>query len=88
MLLSGEEIVTLSTNTVRSHACAMGEPLPPRLVRAIMAGQVCNFCHGHSGVSPALVQQIVALLNAGIVPLVPSQGSVGYIATPPMSAWS
>ena len=58
----------------------MGEPLPPRLVRAIMAGQVCNFCHGHSGVSPALVQQIVALLNAGIVPLVPSQGSVGYIA--------
>ena len=80
VLLSGEDIRALSTNTLRSHACAMGEPLSPRQVRAIMAGQLCNFSHGHSAVSPAIAAQIAAFLNAGITPLVPSQGSVGYIS--------
>lgn len=80
VVLGDEAIVQLSTNTVRSHACAVGEPLPARTVRAIMAGQVFNFCHGHSGVSPRVVAQIVRLLDAGIAPVIPSQGSVGYIA--------
>lgn len=80
VLLAADQIVALSTNTVRSHSCAVGEPFPPRLVRAIMAGQVFNFAHGHSGVSPGVVRQIVRLLDAGITPVIPSQGSVGYIS--------
>ncbi|MFY8155036.1 MAG: aromatic amino acid lyase, partial [Hyphomicrobiales bacterium] len=80
VLLSHDEIVALSTNTVRSHSVAIGEPLPSRCVRAIMAAQILNFRHGHSGIQPAVVEQIVALLNAGITPVVPRQGSVGWIA--------
>jgi histidine ammonia-lyase len=80
VLLSKDEIVALSTNTVRSHSVAVGEPLPNRCVRAIMAAQIMNYRHGHSGISPAVVEQIVALLNAGITPVVPRQGSVGWIA--------
>ncbi|MDQ0475374.1 HAL/PAL/TAL family ammonia-lyase [Labrys wisconsinensis] len=80
VILSREEIVTISTNTVRSHACAMGEPFAPRTVRAIMAGQILNFCHGPSGISPAVVDQIIRLLAEGITPVIPSQGSVGYIS--------
>jgi histidine ammonia-lyase len=80
VLLKADQITALSTNTVRSHSCAVGEPFPPRAVRAIMAGQVFNFAHGHSGVSPALVRQILRLLDAGITPVIPSQGSVGYIS--------
>jgi histidine ammonia-lyase len=80
VLLSKDEIVALSTNTVRSHSVAVGEPLANRCVRAIMAAQIMNYRHGHSGISPAVVEQIVALLNAGITPVVPRQGSVGWIA--------
>jgi histidine ammonia-lyase len=80
VLLSDDQVAALSTNTVRSHACAIGEPFASRTVRAIMAGQVFNFCHGHSGISPGVALQIADLLNAGITPVIPSQGSVGYIA--------
>lgn len=77
--LSGEQRAQLSRNTLLSHACGVGEPLPVVAVRAIMATMLNDFCHGQSGISPAVPQQIADLLNAGITPLVPRQGSVGYI---------
>jgi histidine ammonia-lyase len=80
VLLKADEIAALSSNTVRSHSCAVGEPFSPRAVRAIMAGQILNFAHGRSGVSLALVRQMLRLLDAGLTPMIPSQGSVGYIS--------
>jgi histidine ammonia-lyase len=77
--LSGDQQAQLSRNTLLSHACGVGQPLSVTATRAIMASSLNDLCHGQSGVSPAIPAQLAALLNADITPLVPSQGSVGYI---------
>lgn len=77
--LAPDELVQISRNTLLSHACGVGEPLRAAETRSIMVALVNDMCHGHSGVSPAVVDHLVAFLNHGINPVVPSQGSVGYI---------
>jgi histidine ammonia-lyase len=77
--LAPDELALISRNTLLSHACGVGEPLHTAETRAIMVALVNDMCHGHSGVSPAVIDQLVAFLNQGIDPVVPSQGSVGYI---------
>ncbi len=79
IVLSGAQQTELSRNTLLSHACGIGVPLSEQATRAIMASLVNDLCHGKSGVSPAIVDQLVALLNHRITPLVPAKGSVGYI---------
>lgn len=79
IVLDPADLAKLARNTVMSHACGMGSPLERHQVRAIMASLANDLCHGHSGVSPAVVDQLVACLNTGVTPVVPSQGSVGYI---------
>jgi histidine ammonia-lyase len=79
VILTGDQQAQLSRNTLMSHACGIGAPLPVSHTRAIMVSLVNDLCHGHSGVTPAVVDQLVALLNTGITPVVPRQGSVGYI---------
>lgn len=77
--LSEDELSQLSRNTLLSHACGVGPTLARAEVRAILCAAIANYSHGKSGVSVALVQQLLALLNRGITPQVPSQGSVGYL---------
>ena len=67
----------LQTAVVRSHAAGMGEPLPAEVVRGMMLLRARTLCAGYSGVRPALVDAVVALLNAGVVPWVPAHGSLG-----------
>ncbi|MGH9286327.1 MAG: HAL/PAL/TAL family ammonia-lyase, partial [Acidimicrobiales bacterium] len=67
----------LQRNLVRSHAAAVGELLPPDVVRAMMLTRARALAAGFSGVRPEVAAQLVALLNAGIVPAVPDRGSVG-----------
>ncbi|WP_275788426.1 HAL/PAL/TAL family ammonia-lyase [Pararhizobium gei] len=69
----------LSRNIVLSHACGVGPLLDCREVRAIIAAQIVNFSHGHSGVRPAIVQALQALLREDCIPDVPSKGSAGYL---------
>ncbi|WPE23552.1 histidine ammonia-lyase [Shinella zoogloeoides] len=69
----------LSRNIVLSHACGVGPLLAPREVRAIIAAQIANFCHGHSGVRPAVVSHLAAFLSKDCIPDVPSKGSAGYL---------
>ncbi|MGB3878195.1 MAG: histidine ammonia-lyase [Shinella zoogloeoides] len=69
----------LSRNIVLSHACGVGPLLAPREVRAIIAAQIANFCHGHSGVRPAAVSHLAAFLSKDCIPDVPSKGSAGYL---------
>jgi histidine ammonia-lyase len=71
------DIEKLQYNLLRSHACGVGEYLPDDAVRAMMLLRAAALAHGHSGVSLKLVEQILQLLNRGICPLIPSQGSVG-----------
>jgi histidine ammonia-lyase len=71
------DLARLQTNLLRSHACGVGPPFPARVVRAMLALRANALAAGRSGVRPAVVEALVALLNAGIHPVVPSQGSVG-----------
>ena len=67
----------LQVNLIRSHAAGVGSPLSGDAVRAAMLLRANVLLRPTSGVRPALVEALVALLNAGIVPRVPEQGSVG-----------
>jgi len=69
--------VQLQINLLRSHACGVGPPFETTVVRGVMLLGVNCFLKGYSGVSPAIVNQIVNFLNCGIHPVIPSQGSVG-----------
>ncbi|MBS0254304.1 MAG: histidine ammonia-lyase [Proteobacteria bacterium] len=73
-------LAELSRNLLMSHACAVGEPLPGAWVRAMLAAQINNFAHGASGIAPQTVALMLALLETDCVPVVPRQGSVGYLA--------
>ena len=72
-----KESERLQADIVRSHATAVGDPLPRPVVRAMLLLRARTFAFGVSGVRYALVERIVALLNAGVTPVVPSQGSLG-----------
>jgi histidine ammonia-lyase len=62
---------------VRSHAAGMGPPLEAEVVRAMMLLRARTLAVGYSGARPAVVETILALLNAGVVPAVPEHGSLG-----------
>ncbi len=72
-----DKLDQLQTNLIRSHAAGVGQPLSPAVVRAIMLLRANVLLRPTSGVRPELVDAVVALLSAGVVPLVPEQGSVG-----------
>lgn len=75
--IAATELAALQRNLVRSHAAGAGAPLPGPLVRAMMLCLAASLARAHSGVRPAVVDQVIALLNAGIIPVVPETGSVG-----------
>src|SRR4029079_11318314 len=75
--ISHEARVELQRALIRSHAAGIGPPLEREVVRAMMLLRAATLARGFSGVRPAVVEQIVAVLNAGITPVVPSYGSLG-----------
>jgi len=75
--IAADQLERLQLNLIRSHAAGVGEPLPREVVRATMLLRSNVLLRPTSGVRPALVEALIALLNSGIVPLVPEQGSVG-----------
>jgi len=72
-----ERLSDLQHNLVRSHAAAVGPPLPPDVVRAMLLLAAASLSRGASGVRQAVVEALLNLLNQGVVPFVPSRGSVG-----------
>ena len=75
--IDGDKLTLLQRNLVRSHSAGFGEPLSPRIVRLIMALKCISLGRGASGVRPELVEKIQTIAAAGIVPVIPAQGSVG-----------
>lgn len=69
----------LSRNILLSHSCGVGAPLGRAETRAIMAAQIANFAHGRSGVRIEVIDALLALLNADVLPVIPARGSVGYL---------
>ncbi|MCA0376419.1 MAG: histidine ammonia-lyase [Gemmatimonadetes bacterium] len=72
-----DQLEALQRNLVRSHAAGVGAPLPEREVRAMMLLRANVLATGYAGARPAVVDAVLAALNAGVWPVVPEQGSVG-----------
>ena len=72
-----EDLGQLQVNLVRSHATAIGEPMPDIHVRAMMVVRLNSLLGGHSGVHEDPIKQLVSFLNLGITPVVPRLGSLG-----------
>jgi histidine ammonia-lyase len=75
--VSREQIRELQVNLVRSHSCGVGEPLSEIETRAMLLLRANAIAKGFSGVRPVVVETLCAMLNAGVHPVIPSQGSVG-----------
>ena len=71
------EAARFQRNLVRSHAAGLGAAHPRAVVRATMAVRAFSLAQGRSAVRPIVVEALVALLNAGVHPVVPEVGSVG-----------
>jgi histidine ammonia-lyase len=75
--IAGEQIRELQVNLVRSHAVGIGEPLSVAETRAMMLLRANSLAKGYSGVRGVIIDTLCEMLNRGVVPFVPSQGSVG-----------
>jgi histidine ammonia-lyase len=72
-----EDAEQLSRNLILSHAVGVGDPLPEEVVRAAMLIRANTLAIGHSGVRPAIVETLIAMLNQHVTPIVPEKGSLG-----------
>ena len=72
-----EQLMDLQHNLLRSHAAGVGEPLSEEVTRAMMLLLAASLARGHSGVRVEVVQLLIGMLNARVLPVVPSCGSVG-----------
>ena len=76
-LISGEQSMQLQRNLVMSHSVGVGQPLSESSVRAIMLARANTLAKGYSGIRLETLQTLLDMLNRGVHPVVPSQGSVG-----------
>ena len=70
---------TIQRNNIYAHTCAVGEPIAEECTRAMMFVMLCHFGSGHTGIRFETLALIRDMLNAGISPIVPGHGSVGYL---------
>lgn len=75
--ISPTELINLQKNLIRSHSAGLGKPFSKEESRAILFLRANALARGHSGVRPEVVDKILEFLNNDVIPVVPSQGSVG-----------
>jgi histidine ammonia-lyase len=75
--IDGADLAQLQLNLIRSHSVGVGDALAAPVVQLILALKAASLARGHSGVREAVVDALLAVHNAGLVPFIPSQGSVG-----------
>lgn len=75
--IAGKDTATLQRNLILSHCCGVGQPLDAAMTRLMMALKLLSLGRGASGVAWTTVTQIEAMLEAGVIPVIPEQGSVG-----------
>jgi histidine ammonia-lyase len=76
-LISPDQTAALQRNLVMSHAVGVGEPLPEDVVRAMMLIRANTLAKGYSGVRLEMLETLVEMINRGVHPIVPPQGSLG-----------
>ncbi len=72
-----EQAAQLQVRLLRSHAAGVGDRLSDRSVRAMLLLRARTLAQGYSGVRPVIVERLIEMLNRGLLPVVPGQGSVG-----------
>ncbi|MFY7917034.1 MAG: histidine ammonia-lyase [Rubrivivax sp.] len=75
--IGADDLAALQRNLIRSHSVGVGEPMAAPVVRLILALKAASLARAHSGVRPVVIQTLLDVFNAGLVPHIPSQGSVG-----------
>jgi histidine ammonia-lyase len=75
--ISSDELATLQRNILLSHACGMGEPIPPDITRLMLQLKIHSLSLGYSGVSEETFLQLLSLEEHDLLPWIPSRGSVG-----------
>lgn len=75
--ISRDQLDTLQRNLIRSHSVGVGEPLAAPVMRLLLASKAASLARGYSGCREVVIDTLLAVHNAGLVPSVPSQGSVG-----------
>ncbi len=75
--ISHQDIRKLQVNLLRSHAVGVGDPLAEDVTRAMMLLRANSLAKGFSGVRPVIIDTLCEMLNRGVHPVIPSQGSVG-----------
>ena len=75
--ISPEELTQFSLRMLRAHEGGLGPPLTMEIVRAAILARVAGIAQGGSGASPGMAETLIAMLNSGVTPVVPSVGSVG-----------
>jgi histidine ammonia-lyase len=76
-VIADEDLNTLQENLLLSHACGMGEEVPPHLVKLMLLLKIRGVLFGYSGVQPETVELMIQLYNHDIIPVVYTQGSLG-----------
>ncbi len=75
--ISSDELATLQQNILLSHACGVGDPVPPEITRLMLQLKIHSLSLGYSGVSQGTFRQLLKLEQSDVLPWVPSRGSVG-----------
>ncbi|MDX2429004.1 MAG: histidine ammonia-lyase [Xanthomonadales bacterium] len=75
--ISSDDLAILQKNILLSHACGMGDPVPPDITRLMLQLKIHSLSLGYSGVSEQTFKQLLDLEEQGILPWIPSRGSVG-----------
>ncbi|WP_409018493.1 histidine ammonia-lyase [Brevundimonas vesicularis] len=75
--IAPEDLETLQKNLVLSHACGVGEWLNDKVTRLLMVLKIASLSRGASGIRRATLETLIALVNAELLPCIPSKGSVG-----------
>lgn len=75
--ISDEALETLQNNLVMSHACGIGDLVPPDIIRLMLLLKIQSLSYGHSAVHPALVERLIDFYNHDILPVIFQQGSLG-----------
>ena len=76
-IIAPEQRGVLQEKLLKSHSVGVGEPVEEVIARLMLVLKLHGLCQGHSGVSPAVIDRMLWLLDRGYTPVVPSQGSVG-----------
>ena len=77
VIIPPNELAQLQLNLIRSHAAGVGEPLSQEQTRGLMAARINCLLKGYSGIRPEPIQLLADCLNRNVLPVIPSQGSVG-----------